>query len=183
MTRVLSVRHDASPIIFYDVEASSLSSDSYPIELGWAEVLPNDSVMSEALLIRRAADWLDWSMVAQSVHWITRSHLRRYGRAVEEVVAALDTVFGTGVVYSDHPPSDVFWSNRLYAAVGRKRAWRIGDALPLLRATAATKADSIWLSVHLEEPRLHRADADARVLAEAYAELRRRRRARGVRQG
>lgn len=164
--------------IFYDVEASSLSAESYAIEVGWAEVLPAGTVRSEAMLIRRAAGWLDWSLEAESIHAITRSQLEVHGRPIEEVVAALDTAFGTGVVFSDYPSAEVLWTDRLYRAAGRKRKWRIGDALPLLRATAATREDKFWLSVHLEEPRLHRADADARVLAEAYIELRRRRAAR-----
>lgn len=162
-------------IVFYDVEASSLSAESYPIQVGWAEVLPTGAIRSEAMLIRRAAGWLDWSAEAERIHWITRSQLEEHGRPIEEVVAALDAAFEKGVVVSDHPSWEVFWSDRLYRAAGRKRGWRIGDALPLLRATAASREDNFWLSAHLEEPRLHRADADARVLAEAYVELRRRR--------
>lgn len=161
--------------IFYDVEASSLSRDSYPVEVGWAEVLADGSVRSEALLVRRAPGWLDWSEHAQQVHGITRVDLQKHGRSADEVVAVLDAAFGSSVVFSDAPASEVFWTDRLYGAAGKKRVWRIGDAIPLLRATAASREDSFWLSVHLEEARLHRADADARVLADGLAELRRRR--------
>jgi hypothetical protein len=165
-------------IVFYDIEASSLSPESYPVEVGWAEVLPDGSVRGEAMLVHRAPGWLDWSMEAQSIHGITRGQLKTHGRPIEEVITALDAVFGTGVVFSDHPSSEVVWTDCLYRVAGRKRRWRVGDALPLLSATAATKEDSAWLQVRLQEQRLHRADADARVFAEAYAELRRRRRMR-----
>lgn len=165
-------------VICFDIEASSLSPKSYPIEVGWAEVLPDGAIRSEALLVCPAPSWVDWSSEAERIHGITRRQLADHGRPIDEVVAALDAAFGSGVAFSDAPDAESRWTNRLYAAAGRKRAWRIGDAIPLLRAIAATEADSSWLSAHLEEPRRHRADADARVLAEAYAELRRRRRAR-----
>lgn len=164
------------PTIFFDVEASSLSPASYPIEVGWALVLPDGSVTSRAILVRPAPDWLDWSVEAQGIHGITRADIERLGHPIDEVAAALDTAFGTNVAFSDAPQWEAFWADRLYQAVGRRRRWRIGDALPLLRATAASPGDSIWLSTHLADTRLHRADADALVLAEAFAELRERRR-------
>ncbi len=161
--------------IFYDVEASSLSAASYPIEVGWAEVLPDGSVQSQAILIRPDRDWTDWSAEAEGIHGIERTQLDDLGQPIDQVVAALDAAFGTRVAFSDAPQWEVIWTDRLYRAAGRRRRWRIGDALPLLRATAASNRDNIWLSVHLADTRLHRADADARVLAEAFAELRRRR--------
>ena len=42
--------------VFLDFEASSLSKDSYPIEVGWA----GEDGSTEAHLIRPAPDWTDW---------------------------------------------------------------------------------------------------------------------------
>lgn len=164
-------------VIFFDVEASSLAADSYPIEVGWAVVDANGQIESDAILVRPEPSWTDWAEEAERVHGISRELIEAHGRPASEVAARLDEAFGSGVVFSDYPSVEVQWSDRLYAAAGYRRMWRIGDALPLLRATVTCRADGFWLSAHLEDTRLHRADADARVLAEAYVELQRRRRA------
>lgn len=59
--------------IFFDIEASSLGPDSYPIEVGWVSVKPNDEIVSGAMLIKPAADWTDWSQEAEAVHGISRT--------------------------------------------------------------------------------------------------------------
>lgn len=175
--RSIVLSEDSSKI-FYDVEASSLAAASFPIEVGWAEVLADGSVRSKAILIRPADGWVDWAELAERIHGISRGQLEELGRPVIEVVEELDAAFGDGTVLSDNPAWEVMWTDRLYLAAGRKRRWGIGNAVSLLRATAASSSDLLWLSVHLEDTRLHRADADAAVLAEGYAELRRRARDR-----
>lgn len=163
------------PTVFFDIEASSLGPASWPIEVGWATVAPDLSVTATAILIRPEPDWLDWSAQAQGVHGIDLAFAREQGRPASQVAQALNEAFDSGVVFSDACEWEAHWTRRLYDAVGVRRTWRIGDALPLLRATASTPSDNHWLSAHLSDTRLHRADADALVLAEAYCELRRRR--------
>lgn len=161
--------------IFFDIEASSLDASSYPIEVGWAIVDPELTITSDAMLIAPEPDWTDWSPQAEKVHGIRRCWLNQYGRPALEVADAMNSVFGNGVVFSDAPQFEAKWTRRLYDAVGLRRTWRIGDAIPLLRATAPSKSDNSWLSAHLEDTRLHRADLDALVLAEGYVEMQRRR--------
>ena len=161
--------------IFFDIEASSLDAGSYPIEAGWAIVDAELTITSDAMLITPEPDWTDWSPQAEKVHGIRRCWLDQYGRPAFEVAEAMNSVFGDGVVFSDAPQFEAVWTRRLYDAVGLRRTWRIGDAIPLLRATAPTKSDNSWLSAHLEDTRLHRADLDALVLAEGYVEMQRRR--------
>ena len=161
------------PAVCYDIEASSLGPASWPIEVGWATVAPDLSVTATAILIRPEPDWLDWSAQAQGVHGIDLAFAREHGRPASEVAQAINEAFGFGVVFSDACEWEVQWTKRLFAAVGVRRTWRIGDALPLLRATASTASDNHWLTARLSETRPHRADA--RLLAEAYSELRRRR--------
>lgn len=163
-------------LTFFDLEASSLDPSSYPFEAGWATVHPDLSITSNAILIVPEPDWTDWSPQAEQVHCIRRCWLDEHGRPALEVAEAMNSVFGSGVVFSDAPQFEALWTRRLYDAVGLRRTWRIGDAIPLLRATAPSKADNSWLSAHLEDTRLHRADLDALVLAEGYVEMRRRRR-------
>lgn len=45
---------------FFDVEASSLAPDSFPIEVGWAVVGADLTITSDAILIVPQADWTDW---------------------------------------------------------------------------------------------------------------------------
>lgn len=163
------------PAVFFDIEASSLGLASWPIEVGWATVAADLSVTATAILIRPEPDWLDWSIQAQGVHGIDLAFAREHGHPASQVAEALNEAFGSGVVFSDACEWEVQWTKRLFAAVGVQRTWRIGDALPLLRATASTASDNHWLTARLSERRPHRADADARLLAEAYSELRRRR--------
>lgn len=160
---------------FFDVEASSLAPDSFPIEVGWAVVGADLTITSDAILIVPQADWTDWHPQAEKVHGIRRCWLDQYGLPALEVAEAMNRVFGTGVVFSDAPAWEEMWTRRLYDAVGVRRTWRIGDAIPLLRATAPSKDDNHWLTFHLLDTRLHRADADALVLADGYVEMRRRR--------
>ena len=163
------------PVIFYDVEASGLYEGSYPIEVGWAIVRPDGSITTDAMLITPISSWIGWSSEAEEIHGITRHMLSDLGRPIAEVVDRLDQVFCDYVVLSDYPPADEAWTDRLYAAAGRTRRFRIADAEFVLNFAASTAADHHWLAAHLSDTRLHRADADARVLAEAYVELMSRR--------
>lgn len=161
--------------VFFDIEASSLHANSFPIEVGWAVVGADLTITSDAILIVPQPDWTDWHPQAEKVHGIRRCWLDQYGLPALDVAKVMNRVFGTGVVFSDAPEWEAMWTRRLYDAVGVRRTWRIGDALPLLRATAGSQGDNGWLTTHLEDTRLHRADADALVLAEGYVEMRRRR--------
>lgn len=129
-----------------------------------------DNLRHELTSIRK-----DCAPQAEKVHGIRRCWLDQYGLPALEVAEAMNRVFGTGVVFSDAPAWEEMWTRRLYDAVGVRRTWRIGDAIPLLRATAPSKDDNHWLTFHLLDTRLHRADADALVLADGYVEMRRRR--------
>ncbi len=161
--------------VFFDVEASSLAASSYPIEIGWAAVDAELETSSKAVIIKPEPGWDDWDQQAERIHGIARPWVEEHGLPAAQIAADLNNLFGTSVLYSDAPQYEAMWVKRLYETVGVRRTWRIGDAIPLLRATAATSSDNVWLSIHLEEPRVHRADADALVLARAFVELRRRR--------
>jgi len=168
-----------APLYFYDVEASGLSTASFPIEVGWARLASDaDVIVSGAVLIRPVPHWTEWSPDAEQIHGISRDDLEREGRALSDVGDILDEQFRDGVVLSDAPVWDSRWINALYDELGRQRHWRIGSAIAVLRAMAETPADLHWLSQHLDEPRPHRAEADARLLAQACLQLRRQRQLR-----
>jgi DNA polymerase III epsilon subunit-like protein len=166
----------AVQLVFLDLEASSLEAGGFPIEVGWACVRgESDEITTGAVLIRPAPDWTVWSEAAQRVHGISRQDLELRGRPLAEVADVLDAAFGSAVVLSDAPAWDSRWIDALYDALGRTRGWHIKHAIPLLRELAETPVDRHWLMQHLDDPRPHRAEADARLLAQAYVHLRRQR--------
>jgi len=62
---------------FLDVEASSLSIDSYPIEIAWSDHQGN---IERRLINPYAVDgWRDWDYNAQQMHGLSRKQCREEG--------------------------------------------------------------------------------------------------------
>jgi hypothetical protein len=104
-------------LAFLDFEASSISSESYPIEVGW--VFEDGS--GEGFLIRPEPGWTDWSTGAQAIHGIARATLLREG--VPAMVAAERALqaLRNRLVVSDAPSAEQLWLDRLAEAVGIPR--------------------------------------------------------------
>jgi hypothetical protein len=64
-------------LVFLDFEASSLSKQSYPIEVAWVF----EDGESEEYLIRLAPLWTDWDPAAEAIHHIRRATLLADGTA------------------------------------------------------------------------------------------------------
>ena len=64
-------------MIFIDFEASSLSADSWPIELGICWIDEQNKLRVEAKLIQPHASWQlsEWSEFSQKIHGITLDEL------------------------------------------------------------------------------------------------------------
>lgn len=58
-------------IVFLDIEASSLDSGSFPIEIAWVDV----TGCGEAYLISPRFNWNGWSAASEKLHGISRSML------------------------------------------------------------------------------------------------------------
>jgi DNA polymerase III epsilon subunit-like protein len=102
-------------VLFLDIEATSLSNTSYPIELGWTDLVG----AGEAYLIRRHASWGDdWDPRAQAVHGITREQLEAEGLPVEKVVARFLAAAEGKTVITDAPAFDAAWLNEALMACG-----------------------------------------------------------------
>lgn len=155
-----------------------MAPDSYPIEAGWAELRDDGSIVSAGMLIKRPSGWTDWSPSSGRIHGITRADLLESGQPAELVVEALEATLGDRLVYSDAPEAEAMWADRLYRHVGLMRRWRIGDAIARMATFVGDQADQDILEQYLGSSRPHRAEADARLLATAYASLRDRWRAR-----
>ena len=163
-----SGRPDLDRIAFIDLEASGLDSASFPTEIGWAFVREDGSVESGSCLIRPVARWTiyanAWSATAERLTGITREMLDRDGVPPGEAVdRLLDAVMGRDI-YSDQPDFDEHWLTMLFAAGGGP----FGD---LKLGNAARLVDPAGAILELEGPSAHRAEADARRLAEAVAKV------------
>lgn len=156
------------PLVFLDIEASSLAPDSWPLEIGCAWIGPAGVETSEAL-IRPRPDWplSAWSAQAEKVHGISLAQLEAAGYSAETVAVATDAFIGVDLV-STNPHWDAVWLARLR---GPERA---PLRLRLLRSVAAERldpaaADRFALAL-LRRTAPHRAGPDAMQLAMAWAE-------------
>ena len=156
------------PLVFLDIEASSLSPDSWPVEIGCAWIGPAGVEMREAL-IRPRADWplSSWSERAEQVHGLCLAQLEAAGYPAENVAAATDALAGVDLV-SNNPHWDAYWLARLRGP--ERPALRVR----LLRGVAAARLDAAaadrFALALLRRTAPHRAGADAMQLATAWAE-------------
>lgn len=103
---------------FVDFEASSLSSVSWPIEVGisWLE---NGKVVAHSRLIKPRPEWPkeDWNQESADVHGIPKSELEAAEPADEVSQWFLETL-GNRVPVSDAPEFDQRWMDRLLGVPG-----------------------------------------------------------------
>ena len=105
------------PWLFLDFEASSLSQDSYPIEVGWVFEDGN----GEAALIRPVAAWTEWDDSAEAIHHISRETLRREGQPVAAICARLIAFSKTLTLLASAPSWDGHWLSMLLRGAGQPR--------------------------------------------------------------
>lgn len=99
---------------FIDFEASSLSFDSYPIEIAWGSDI--DQIESYLISPESIPAWTDWSEVSQEVHGIPPEELYTHGKHPEWVCQQVYHGLNNKLVYSDAPPFDTDWLHKLFAA-------------------------------------------------------------------
>ena len=121
--------------IFLDFEASSLSDDSYPIEVGWVF----EDGGEERHLIRPAADWTDWDASAEAMHGYSRETLAAEGEPHEAVAARILEALSSHTVYVSAPSWDGKWLSVLLRAAGLPRhAMRFRDSDEALMEAATS---------------------------------------------
>ncbi|MBP7003685.1 hypothetical protein [Amaricoccus sp.] len=155
-----------APLLFLDFEASSLSPESWPIEIGLAWVEAGEARMS-ATLIAPHPDWPldDWADYAAAVHGLDLDAVRA-GAPAGDVAAATDALAGFELV-SDNPRWDQRWLDRLRGpSRPRLTIGRLRDAARA-RLNPYAADELAWRL--LREPAPHRAGPDALRLARAWA--------------
>lgn len=102
--------------LFLDIEASSLASASYPIEIAWTK--PNNIIESYLISPAGIASWSDWSATAQKLHGISQFQLLEQGKPPRWVVHRMNEQLLGQTLYSDNPDYDTFWLAESYKKSG-----------------------------------------------------------------
>jgi hypothetical protein len=172
--------------VFLDFEASSLSKQSYPIEVGWA----GEDGSSETHLIRPAPGWTDWDASAEAIHHIRRDTLLAEGEPHDQVARHVLETLGPHQVYVTAPSWDGMWLSKLLRASGLPRhairmqaaeEAHVDAALEILGGDAAdpwARAGALDLILEARQtapagPPAHRALADAIQERALFFEVRR----------
>lgn len=158
----------AEHIAFIDFEASSLGSGSFPTEIGWAFIAGN-RVHSGSSLIRPEPRWIRlpsaWSAASERLTSITRDMLDREGVPADEALPRLLQSVDDRQLLSDEPAWDLYWLGQLIEAAGSSADKPLGNAKVVITEAAAR----LGRVPNWDLPIRHRAEADARRLAEIYA--------------
>ena len=110
---------------FLDFEASSLSDDSYPIEVAWVF----EDGTGESHLIRPLPQWDDWDADAASTHGISRRTLALEGEPVDVVARRMVDQLTGHVLHASAPSWDGKWMSVLLRGAGLPRhALRLVDS-------------------------------------------------------
>ncbi|MFC3149445.1 hypothetical protein ACFOEK_00215 [Litoribrevibacter euphylliae] len=110
-----------------DFEASGLSKESYPIEVG----LTNGE-SSFSALIKPMGHWTHWDKNAERVHTLDQSKLTSDGIKATTVANILNAILEGTTVFCDSIEWDGFWLNVLFSDTAIHRRFEISDIKELL---------------------------------------------------
>lgn len=150
-------RHLAA-IAFIDLEASGLSAQSWPIEVGWCF----GDGPPKAYLVRPQPDWdtAAWDKKAEALHGLSYEILTAEGAAPMAICKILNEALADRIVYSDAPDWDGFWLYQLYKASGLKQSFTLTDFHTVLAGFSAEKIDCLIEEAARIAPHRHRAEDD-----------------------
>lgn len=163
------------PII--DLEASGLSRNSFPIEVGI--FLPTeDENYSDSWLIKPAESWINerqWDFESEKIHNISLNHLKDNGLIGFDVCNKLNSLLNGTTIFSDAPDFDSMWINILF------NEWKIER---LFDIRGIYEADIKFRNVSYKEVRMlkekiakennltqHRASDDAFIISHMIKEI------------
>ena len=158
---------------FMDVEASSFSMDSYPIQIAWGT--PSGDIECHLINPSYIDNWKDWSQQAQSVHRLTIDVLVKDGRHPREVAERMNHCLEGNEVWSDAPPLDTFWLGALFEAVKLAPKFQLYNAAKLFERLVIDCAvperalgDAYRIAAERTQGRRHSADGDVEYLVQVY---------------
>jgi hypothetical protein len=162
--------------IFADFEASSLSSDSYPIEVAWNIGQDIESHLINPYCIE---SWTDWDPVAQAVHGLSRNYLSTHGEHPTSVAERMNQVLSGQSIYFDGMPHDQWWMDELFAAAEIKRQFKVSDAQSVIYNLIESSAEYALLepmerrtnSIELAQRLLRKFKAEQKVIHRAGEDI------------
>ncbi len=113
----------AQPPVLLDIEASSLASASYPIEVAWA--LSDGGIESHLISPASVPHWTDWHPQAERLHGIRRELLLAEGKSPAWVCTRMNEQLAGLTVFSDAPAYDEAWLQALFAATWKRPSFRL----------------------------------------------------------
>jgi len=101
---------------FLDIEASSLSNTSYPIEIAWSD--EKGDIESHLINPYAIEEWTDWNFYAEhKIHGLSRFMCRELGIHPEKMCDLMSRSIKAGEpVYADGGEFDENWIDVLYGA-------------------------------------------------------------------
>lgn len=99
-------------IYFIDFESSSLSWNSYPIEVAWGKSIID--IQSYLISPREVEEWDDWNTESEKLHMLSREQIESVGEHPNIVCDALSKELTGKTVYSDNPNWDCMWLTKLF---------------------------------------------------------------------
>jgi len=100
--------------MFIDFEASSLTANSYPIEVAWTDSA--GEIETHLISPKECADWTDWNEESAWIHKIRHCQLLEDGKTISWMCDFLTEKLANQTLYSDAPKHDTFWLYRLFEA-------------------------------------------------------------------
>ncbi len=128
-----------------DVKASGLMSGSFPVEVGWLVFEPKGfggyTEKIETYTIKPDASWNQnhWDEVAESMHGLSITDLKRHGHDVKSVAAHLHYFMEKRIVFTDAVEHDTAWLDMLHKAAKRPRTYEILSLTRLQRLVGLSK--------------------------------------------
>lgn len=154
--------------VILDFEASSLSTESWPIEVGlsWLE---GQEVRTWSSLIRPAPDWplSDWSAQSAAVHGIPLDRID-HAPSAAEVAKELLNIVDARTLVSDAPAFEARWLSRLLQTAGHGQQPSIEDYDAVSFALFSGLALDMVYEALARRPAPHRAGPDSARLAQGW---------------
>jgi len=133
--------------VFLDFEASSLSDQSYPVEVAWVF----QDGRSESHLIKPATGWTDWDEKAEAIHGLGRETLVEEGEPHDLVAARMVEALSDHELFASAPSWDGKWLSVLLRGAGLPRhALRLRNTDEALRSTAKEILQTVLTSGRLD---------------------------------
>lgn len=166
MSRAETSHMKIRDILFIDFEASSLSMNSFPIEVGIAWI-DAGKIESWSSLIQPDRSWQvgDWSTASASVHKIPQDMVLEALPARDVAITVLSKIKGKHLV-SDNPQFERFWMNKLLSTIDAASPFIFN--FELIAASACKNNPHALDNVYEKLARIkapHRAGPDAERLA------------------